>query len=146
MAIQLHNLTSLGRGLKKRKVVGRGNSSGHGTYSTRGMKGQRSRSSGKKGLKLRGLRFTLLRLPKFKGTKSIQPANQTVSLLGLNKKFEDGAVVTVAALKGKNLIKRIDLPVKILSVGGLEKKLTIQGCFVSEAAKAKIEKAGGKIE
>jgi large subunit ribosomal protein L15 len=146
MTITLNKLTNKGRGLKKRKIVGRGNASGHGTYSARGMKGQRSRSGGKRGLKLKGLRFTLLRLPKFKGIKSLQPENQVVRIFDLVKKFTDGDIVNAASLKEKGLIKRVGLPVKVLSAGDLNKKLTVQNCFVSAAAKEKIEKAGGKVE
>jgi large subunit ribosomal protein L15 len=146
MATQLHNLTNKGRGLKKRKTIGRGNASGHGTYSTRGAKGQRARSGGRKGLKLKGLRFTLLRLPKFKGIKSLKPENQIVRLVDLNKKFVDGDVVNVQALKAKGLVKRADLPVKILNIGEIKKKLTVQNCFVSVGAKEKIEATGGRLE
>ncbi len=52
---------------KKKKRVGRGNSSGHGTYSGRGIKGQRSRSGGKKGLKLKGLKVFISQVKKAKG-------------------------------------------------------------------------------
>ncbi|MFH0814766.1 MAG: 50S ribosomal protein L15 [Candidatus Falkowbacteria bacterium] len=146
MTMQLNTLTNKGRGIKKRKIVGRGNASGHGTFSTRGSKGQRARSGGKRGLKLRGLRFTLLRLPKFKGIKSIKPENQAVNLCDIEKKFAVDAIISPVILKEKNLIKRTDLPVKILGIGQITKKVTISNCFVAESAKKKIEAAGGKIE
>lgn len=144
--MQLNNLTNKGRGIKKRKIVGRGNASGHGTYSTRGSKGQRVRSGGKRGLKLKGLRFTLLRLPKFKGIKSIKPENQVVNLCDIEKKFSADAAISPSILKEKNLIKRVDLPVKILGVGEITKKVIISNCFVARSAKKKIEVAGGKVE
>ncbi|MFA6254919.1 MAG: hypothetical protein WC675_02675 [Patescibacteria group bacterium] len=52
--LTLHNLKVNKKARKKSKRVGRGNASGHGTYSTRGLKGQKSRSGGKGGLKRRG--------------------------------------------------------------------------------------------
>ena len=55
---------------KKAKRVGRGNASGTGTYAGRGLKGQRSRSGGKGGLKLMGLKQTFSKLPKNKGFTS----------------------------------------------------------------------------
>ncbi len=63
------NLSSLVKIKEKnpKKRVGRGNASGKGSYSGRGLKGQRSRSGGKKGLKLRGLRRLSKRLPKLRG-------------------------------------------------------------------------------
>lgn len=54
---------------KRVRRVGRGNASGNGTTAGRGTKGQRARTGGKKGLKYKGLRSTLLKLPKFKGMK-----------------------------------------------------------------------------
>jgi len=69
MALQAQQLKPATGSTKKRKRVGRGNSSGHGTYSTRGLKGQKSRS-GVSGLKRLGMRQVLLRTPKYKGFKS----------------------------------------------------------------------------
>ncbi len=70
--LTLHNLKK-SKGITKSKRLGRGNSSGVGTYSTRGMKGQRSRSGGKSGLIARSINSYLLRIPKVKGFKSFKP-------------------------------------------------------------------------
>lgn len=144
MTIQLHNLQVKN---KSKKRVGRGNASGHGTYSCRGMKGQRSRSGGKGGLKLRGFKQNLLNAPKFKGIKSIRPNNQVVKLSTLEKNFNDEVVNPITLLE-KKLISSSDKPVKILTFSKddkITKKFDIQGCLLSQRAKDIIEKAGGKI-
>ena len=142
MAITLDNLTSK---KKSRKRLGRGNSSGRGTYCTRGLKGQRARSGGKKGLKLKGFKQNLLNLPKYKGTKSIRPNNQVVKLSEIEKEYKKDEQVTPGTLLEKGLISNIKKPVKILSVGKLSKSVEIFDCLLSAKAKELVEKAGGKI-
>lgn len=141
MTLQLHNI---GKKKKARKRLGRGNSSGHGTYSGKGQKGQRARSGGKGGLELFGFRRTLLNTPKMKGMKP-RDKSQVVLLSSLEKAFADGDKVFPASLLEKKLIRATWPSVKIL-VGGndkLTKKLEVIDCRVSAAAKALIEKAGG---
>lgn len=143
------NLNTLYPGIgskKKAKRVGRGNASGSGTYASRGLKGQRSRSGGKGGLKLRGLKQMMLSTPKLPGFRSHYPKCQVVKLSQLNDSFEAGAEVNKATLFEKKMIKSEKLPVKILNSGELSKKLVFSACLVSQAAKAKIEAAGGEIK
>lgn len=143
MVLRLHNI---GQRKKGRKRLGRGNASGHGTYSGKGQKGQRARSGGKGGLKLMGFRRTLLNTPKMKGMKPRAKA-EIVLLSSLEKYFDPGEAVTLAALWEKRLIKTVRHGVKIL-VGAndkLTKKLAVIDCRVSAAAKALIEKAGGTV-
>lgn len=139
------SLSQLKQGTKKRKRVGRGNASGRGTYSTRGMKGQRSRSGGKKGLKIKGFKRNLLNVPKYKGTKSIKPNNQIVKLSVLDGVYSGEEKVTPGTLLQKNLINDINVPVKILYDTEVKNKLHIYGCLASEKAKQAIEKAGGQF-
>ena len=146
MTLSLHTLYPGIGSKKKAKRIGRGNASGSGTYAGRGLKGQRSRSGGKGGLKLRGLKQVMLSTPKLPGFKSHYPKNQVVKLSILESTFEAGAEITKAVLVEKGLIKNVKLPVKILNSGELTKKLVINGCLVSQAAKAKIEAAGGEIK
>lgn len=141
MILQLHNI---GKKKKANKRLGRGNASGHGTYSGKGQKGQRARSGGKRGLKLFGFRRTLLSTPKMKGMKP-RDKSQVILLSSLEKAFVNGDKVTPTALLEKKLIRATWPSVKIL-VGGndkLTKKLDIVDCHVSAAAKVLIEKAGG---
>ena len=130
---------------KKRKRVGRGNASGHGTYSTRGIKGQKARS-GVSNLKRLGIRKMLLSTPKRKGFKSHKSKNQVVSLGLIDKNFKEGEKINSENLFKKGMIGDINLPIKILGNGNLQvKNLEFEGVKVSESAKEQISKAGGKI-
>ena len=117
---------------KKKKRVGRGNASGKGTYSGRGQKGQRSRSGGKGGLKLRGLKQTIGKLPKSRGFTSPHPKLDVINLADLEKKYKDGETVTLNKIK-------------VLGQGEIKKKLTIKAAAFSKSAEEAIIKAGGKI-
>ncbi len=125
--------------LKKNKRVGRGNASGHGTYSTRGLKGQKSRS-GVSGLKRLGMKKQLLQIPKVRGFKSLNPKNQVVSVKAINNFFKDGEVVTPLALFEKKLIGSASLPVKILGKEKLTVKVKIEKIKTSESVKAQLVK------
>ncbi|MDP2944091.1 MAG: 50S ribosomal protein L15 [bacterium] len=122
--LSLNTITKTKGRAKKNKRVGRGNASGHGTYSTRGQKGQGSRS-GVSGLKRLGMRAQLLQIPKSRGFKSNKPKNQVVSIKAINSAFKDGETVTPVALFAKKLISSVFLPVKVLG----KEKLTVQVKF-----------------
>ncbi|MBU1164666.1 50S ribosomal protein L15 [Patescibacteria group bacterium] len=146
MAIGLENLTRT-KGTKKTKQRrGRGFSSGSGKYSGRGMKGQRSRSGGKGGLKLRGLKTFLSNVPKKGGFRSLNTPLVTVNLEDLEKHFEDGAVVTYKELLKQKIISEHRPGIKILGKGKLTKKFKVTVNAYSKTAKDAIIKAGGKAE
>ncbi|MFH1564405.1 MAG: 50S ribosomal protein L15 [bacterium] len=146
MSLGLHTLkTSQGAKKRKRNRVGRGNSSGHGTYSTRGLKGQKSRSGGKKGLKVFGMKMVRQRIPKYKGMKSFYQPVQAVNLSVLHKYFKDGDIVEPKILFKKQLIDSSRFAVKILGKGKLEKKLKVNVHQFSASAKEAITKAGGEV-
>jgi len=138
-------LNKLGLQKKARKRRGRGNASGHGTFSGHGSKGQRARSGGSKGLKMKGFRRTLMSMPKFKGMLPRFPKAQLVTTELLEKHFNDGATVNPAALLEKKLIDSLDLPVKILAGKPISKKFTVTDCRVSKAVADMIVKAGGEV-
>ncbi len=141
MTLSLHNLKVSKGATKKRKRVGRGNSSGHGTYSTRGLKGQRSRSGGKSGLKRLGLKQVILATPKKRGFTSNRPKNQAVNLSDLNDKFKDGDLVNPQALLKAGLIKDMTAPVKILGTGELKvKKLKFEDVKMSKRSEEQLGK------
>lgn len=128
-----------GRGTAQtRKRVGRGNSSGHGTYSTRGLKGQKSRS-GVSGLKRLGMRMQLLQTPKSRGFKSQKTKNQVVSVKAINNNFQDGEVVNAESLLAKGLIVKKDAPVKILGKEKLAVKVKIEGIKMSESVSGQLK-------
>jgi len=122
MSLALNIIKKSKGSTQKRKCVGRGNASGHGTYSTRGLKGQKSRS-GVSGLKRLGMKKQLLQIPKKRGFRSLQPKNQVISIKTINENYKDNEIVSPETLKTKDLIKSIDLPVKILG----KEKITLQG-------------------
>ena len=142
--LTLHNLQK-SKGKIKKKRVGRGNSSGMGTYSTRGLKGQRSRSGGKSGLRARSIKSYLLRIPKVKGFKSFKTDQETVNIKDLNKNFQEGEIVNARALLKLGLIKTITKGVKVLAIGKLNKKLIVEANSFSKEALEKINKAGGEV-
>ena len=144
--INLHNLKIAKRSKKRKKRVGRGNSSGSCTYSGRGLKGQRSRSGGKKGLKRRGLNQFLKNKPKMGGFKSLKPKIVTVNIEQLEKFFADGEVVNAKKLISKKIIKSAKNGLKILGNGKLTKKLTVTADSFSESAKKAIIKVGGEVK
>src|SRR4030042_1774404 len=140
--MQIHELKV--KTQKPKRRVGRGGKKG--TYSGRGVKGQKSRSGAKVNPIFEGGRSTLIEhLPKMRGFKSIYPKNQIVSLEKISRFFGDGGIVNPVTLREKGLIRKIKIAVKILGSGELTKKITFEKCFISKNAREKIEKSGGKI-
>lgn len=130
---------------KSKRRVGRGAGTGRGTYSGRGLKGQRARSGGKKGLQKRAIKSVILRLPKHSHQQGVAPKAQVVTLRQLNRAFKAGATITPKTLVKKDLVEA-GTPVKILATGSLQHALTVKNCAVSEAAADKIKAAGGSVE
>lgn len=145
--MKLHDLKPNDGAKHVRKRVGRGDSSGWGRTGGRGEKGQMSRSGASHRPFFEGGQITFFRrLPK-RGFKSINHKFYSViNVALLDESFEANEVVNAEALKAKGLIRDNDLPLKILANGEIKKALTIQAQKFSEAAKAKIEAAGGKCE
>lgn len=143
--LSLHTLKKT-PGARKRIVrVGRGNASGHGTYSGRGGKGQRARSGSRAGLKRLGFKQTLQRVPKYHGFTSHRPRPGVISIKVLAAAFEAGAVVNPEKLVKKGLVDTARHGVKIIGSGEITKALKLSGCRVTAGAKIKIEAAGGTI-
>ena len=143
--MQLHEIQPIHQ-RKRRKRVGRGGK--RGTYSGRGLKGQRSRA----GRRLKpAIRSLIKRYPKLRGYRfkplRLKPA--IVNLERLEKNFKSGDQVNPQILLQKRLIRKIKgkVPqVKILGKGKLTKSLQIAGCLVSKQAKEKIAKANGLVQ
>jgi len=130
---------------KKRKVVGRGNASGHGTYSCRGMKGQKARS-GVSGLKRLGMKSKILQIPKLRGFKSKRPSAQVLNLNDLNETFKAGEIVSRETLTKRGLVKISKAPIKILADGELKvKDLKFSGLKISQSALTKIKAVNGSV-
>jgi large subunit ribosomal protein L15 len=151
------NLSNLQPAQKRedRKRVGRGQGSGKGRYSGRGIKGQKSRAgshamrAGFEG----GQMPIYMRVPKQRGSTSrdampigpFRTFTQPVNVAALEERFDAGAEVTVEALVEKGLIKNTSKDVKILGNGELTKKLSVAAHGFSKTAREKIEAAGGTV-
>ena len=132
---------------KKRKQVGRGDGSGHGTYSGRGCKGQKSRSGNKMRPGFEGGQLPLIkRLPQKGGFTNIFKTQYSTVNIGQLSVFESGSEVTPEKLVALGIVKSLKRPIKILAVGEMAHPLVIKANKFSAAAKAKIEAAGGKAE
>ena len=133
---------------KKKRIVGRGSSSGRGTTAGKGNKGQQSRSGGKTYVGFEGGQMPLYRRIARKGFSNYPFKKEYVCINVelLEAKFNDGETVDKTTLIEKGFIssKNASL-VKILGNGEVTKKLTVVVDKVSESAKAKIEKAGGSV-
>lgn len=144
MALSLHTIKPAKGSRKTGKRIGRGLSKG-GSYSGRGVKGQRARSGGRAGLQKKGIRHIMLALKKNRGFKSQYEKSMVVNVGVIAQAFPDGAKVTVKALAEKGLIPSEGKYVKVLGDGSIGIKVIVEGCAVSASAKEKIEKAGGSI-
>lgn len=149
--MQLHDFNNKFQSTGQRKVrVGRGGK--RGTTSGRGQKGQKSRS----GHKIRpAVRDLIIRLPKLRGfaNKPSNSASLVINLGKLESIFKKFAAGSHAVLVNKQALREAGIlaktfrgNVKILSKGEITIPLTVQKLKVSASAKAKIEKAGGKVE
>ncbi len=144
--LKLSTLKPYKNSTKRRKVVGRGVGSGHGTFSGRGAKGQKARSGSSIPIGFEGGRMPLHRqLPKRRGFKSRNPKAVAVSLTDLAGKFKANETVNPKTLFTKGMIKSAELKVKILGEGEIKSGLVFEKVLVSTLAREKIEKAGGKI-
>ena len=142
--MNLSNLRAPKKANSNKKRVGRGMGSGMGKTSTRGHKGQRSRSGSRMMRGFEGGQMPLhRRLPK-RGFTNIFRTEYTI--LNIDRIAELGAAdVTLEALVKAGLAKNGDL-VKVLGDGELKKKVNVQAHKFSKSAQEKITKAGGKAE
>ena len=145
--MELNSLTNTPGARQRRKRVGRGCGSGMGKTSTRGHKGQAARKGHKQKLGFEGGQMPLVRrLPK----RGFNNARFNAKALGINlstleKKFDDLAEITLESLAKAGLWDNKRPKVKILATGEVTKKFTVK-VPCSEAAKVKIEAAGGSVK
>ncbi len=143
--MQLHQIQPKHNAQKKHRI-GRGGKKG--TYSGRGMKGQKARA-GAKFLPI--VRSLIKRYPKMRGYRVQRtfPSFCIVPLSAIEKAFKESEVVNPASLFEKQVVSRFGgklLPIKILASETMAKALIFEGCRVSKNAKALIEKAGGIVK
>lgn len=143
--MQIHELSTT---TNKKKRIGRGGK--RGTYSGRGMKGQKARSGGNVDPLFEGGRTTLVqKMKKKRGFKSPHAKKNVISLSVLDAKFSDGNIVSLKTLAENGVIvgKKVKNGARIVATGEITKKLTVSSQVgVSENAITAIEKVGGKVE
>lgn len=147
----LSNLKYAKGSIKKRKRVARGAGSGHGGTATRGMNGQLSRSGAKHKAWFEGGQMPLQRrIPKFGFTNIFKKEFQIVNVDSIQKLFDakriKEGIVNSEALIAVGLISSLKTPVKLLGNGDIKAKFQFEVNAFSQAAKEKIEAAGGTIK
>jgi large subunit ribosomal protein L15 len=144
--IKLGNLKPSSGSVKKRKRIGRGPGSGHGKTSTRGHKGQKARSGVKRKPWFEGGQMPIQRrLPKRGFTNVFKKEYQIVNVASLVK-CKEQEVISPSVMKNCGLLKKLDLPVKVLGEGEISGSITVRANAFSKKAKEKIEAQGGKAE
>jgi large subunit ribosomal protein L15 len=145
--MQQYNLRPPAGAKHKRKRVGRGDGSGHGSYSGRGCKGQKSRAGGGVRLGFEGGQLPLIkRLPRKRGFVNIFKVEYSIVNVGDLKVFSPNAEITPKELLEVGLIKSTKNPVKILGEGDIDRPLVVKANKFSGTAEKKIVAAGGKVE
>jgi large subunit ribosomal protein L15 len=129
---------------KKGKRVGRGVGSGRGKTSGRGHKGQKAREGRGPRLGFEGGQTPILRRVPKRGF--VNPGRKEFSIVNVSalNRFEDGSEVTPDLLKDMGMVKDLKDGLKILGDGEIKKALIVKAHAFSEAARRKIEEAGGK--
>lgn len=130
---------------KNKKRRGRGEGSGLGVTAGRGHKGYGSRGGRKKRAWFEGGQMPLQRrLPKFGFTNIRKVVSQVVNIGDLQE-LADVEVIDKSVLLEKGLVRKKNLPVKILGAGELTAKVNVKVDAISKSAKEKIEKLGGTV-
>jgi large subunit ribosomal protein L15 len=143
--MQQHELRPPKGATHKRKRIGRGNASGHGTYATKGMKGQKARAGGGVRPGFEGGQLPLVRRMAYKrGFRNPFRIEYEEVNVGSLARFSAGTEVT-AAILGDARVTRTAKPVKVLGDGELAVALTVEAASFTKSAKEKIEAAGGSV-
>jgi large subunit ribosomal protein L15 len=132
---------------RRRRRVGRGESSGRGKTSGRGHKGAKSRSGWGGMLAHEGGQMPIMRrLPKrgFNNSR-FRKEYAILNVQDLDKYFEETEEVTLEAAIGRGITKKRETLLKILGKGDIQKKLTVKAHRFSATAREKIEAAGGTV-
>ena len=130
-----------------RKRIGRGNASGHGTYSGRGLKGQKARAGGGVKRGFEGGQLPLVRrMARKRGFTNIFRVEYEPINISRLARFPAGSEVTVETLASAGIIRDAKKPIKVLGDGELKAALTVRAHKFSATARQKIEAAGGKAE
>lgn len=129
---------------KNRKRVGRGDGSGNGTYSGKGIKGQNSRSGGGVRPGFEGGQQRLIKgMPKLRGFTNIFRTEYSVVNIEVLTALPNEEEITPETLVQAGLVKNLKNPVKVLGAGNVERAINVAAHKFSQSAREKIEAAGG---
>ena len=144
--MKMHELAPAFGSTKESKRIGRGHGSRQGKTAGKGHKGQKARAG--RGIRagFEGGQMPLQRRVPKRGFNNIFAEEWTAINVAALNVFEDGTVVDAAALAQKGIIKKANLPIKVLGNGNLTKKLEVKLNAYSASAAEKINAAGGKAE
>lgn len=144
--MQAHQLKPPPGSRHSKMRVGRGNAAGKGTYSGRGLKGQKSRAGHKPRRFFEGGQTRMMkRLPKRRGfTNLFRVEYQALNLTALQA-FDAGTEVTPELLTEKRILRSMSKPIKLLATGEIDRALTVMVHRASQAAKDKVAAAGGIV-
>ncbi len=144
MSLSLHTIAPNAGSHERSFRIGRGHGSGRGKTAGKGTKGQKSRSGGKGGLKMHGMKQMLLSFPKVRGFKSFSAKLVSIPVQRLDV-FPEGTKIDIKALHDAGILHSRELTVKIIGGTAPTRKLTLVGLRMTAAAKEQVEKAGGSV-
>ena len=144
--MKMHELAPAIGSTKESKRIGRGHGSGNGKTAGKGHKGQKARAGHGMRAGFEGGQMPLQRRVPKRGFNNIFAEEWLAINVSALEVFEDGSVIDAAVLASKGIIKKANLPVKVLGNGKLTKKLEVKLNAYSASAAEKINAAGGKAE
>ena len=144
--MKMHELAPALGSTKEAKRIGRGHGSGNGKTAGKGHKGQKARAGHGMRPGFEGGQMPLQRRVPKRGFNNIFAEEWVGINVSALEVFEDGTVVDATALADKGIIKKANLPVKVLGNGKLTKKLEVKLNAYSASAAEKINAVGGKAE
>lgn len=144
--MKLNELRATPGAMQDAKRIGRGHGSGNGKTAGKGHKGQKARAGHGFRPGFEGGQMPLQRRIPKRGFNNIFAEEWIAINLSALEVFEDGATVDAAALADKGIVKKANLPIKVLANGKLTKKLTVKANAFSASAAEKINSVGGKAE
>lgn len=144
--MKLSDLKPVPGSIKKRKRVGRGTGSGHGTTATYGNKGQRARSGGSKGNSFEGGQMPLTRRIPKRGFKNPFRKEYAIVKVSDLERFRDKELVSIEDFIEKGIVKKLKDGIKLLSNGEIDFPVKVRVHKASKAAIEKIKKSGGDVE
>jgi large subunit ribosomal protein L15 len=145
--MKLNDIKPARGAVRKRKRIGRGPGSGHGGTATKGHKGQQARAGRSKRKAFEGGQMQLTRrIPKFGFKNPFRVTYRAINVGMLDKIFDHGATVDIEALIEHGVLSKRSERIKLLATGELTKKLDVRVDAASQAARQKVEGAGGSVQ